>query len=599
MIQLSGKEDCVGCGACGDVCGHKAITFKTDVEGFWYPDIDTDKCVECGLCEKVCPVLHVDEVKSVYLDQPSVFATYHKDLNVRLASTSGGMFSALATEMYRQKGFVGGCVFTDNFSARHIVSSNPEDLERIRGSKYFQSDLSGFFREVKKLLIAGEKVLVCGAPCQMAGLQLFLGKVYENLVTVDFLCLGINSPKVFHHHLEALEKKYGAKAVKVRSKDKELGWRSLGYRVDFANKKTFLKEGRGVGYDRGMGFTVSHFTCRPSCYVCRFKGFPRVSDISIGDFWGIEKVDPSMDDNRGTSVVLLNSQKGLDYFKSISDSLVWREVRIEDAIPGNPALVTSLVKPDFNRPRFFEDLDKMPFDEVVKKYLPISSKLYKLRIGICFFYQSLGWHPLVWGRFIKVNFLRKRTFHSGRTSLLFPTRFSVLDIAKSAEIDLKGRILLGFKRVKGSRIESALLLEREARLNIGKGSVDIYHGADIQIFKNASLTFQGSVILNKHVQIICMEEITIGRDVMIARDVVIRDNDGGHRIMTEGYKPTAPVVIGDHVWIGQGAMIMKGVTIGDGAVISAGAWVVTNVKPHTVIMGDPARAVQKNVKWEQ
>lgn len=599
MIHIARKEDCVGCGACGDVCGHEAIIFKTDGEGFWYPEVDMEKCISCGLCEKVCPVVHVEEVKSAYMDHPSVFAAYHKKMDIRLASTSGGMFSALATEMYHRKGFVGGCVFTDDFSARHIISSDPEDLERIRGSKYFQSDLSGFFREVKRLLIAGEKVLVCGAPCQMAGLQLFLGKAYENLVTVDFLCLGINSPKVFHRHLETLEKKYGAKAVKVRSKDKELGWRSLGYRVDFANNKTFLKEGRGAGYERGMGFTVSHFTCRPSCYECKFKGFPRVSDISIGDFWGIEKVDSSMDDNKGTSVVLLNSQKGLDYFRSINDSLICKEVRVEDVIPGNPALVSSLVKPDFNRLHFFEDLDKIPFDAVIKKYFPASGKWQKLKTGICFFYQALKWHPLVWARFIKVNFIRKRTFHTGRTSLFFPTRFSVLDIDKSARIDLKGRILLGFKRVKGSRTESALLLEKDARLDVGKGSVQIYYGADIQVFKNARLTFQGNAILNKHVQIICMEEITIGRNVMFARDVVIRDNDGGHRILTEGYKPTSPVVIGDHVWIGQGAMIMKGVTIGEGAIIGAGAWVATNVKPHAVVMGDPARTVQKNVEWVQ
>lgn len=599
MIQLSGKEDCVGCGACGDVCGHKAITFKTDVEGFWYPDIDTDKCVECGLCEKVCPVLHVDDLKPGYLERPSVFAAYHRDLNVRLASTSGGLFSVFATEMYRRKGFVGGAVFTADFSVRHMVSARPEDLERIRGSKYFQSDMSDFFREVRGLLVAGEKVLVCGAPCQLAGLRLFLGKEYENLITIDFICQGINSPKVFHRHLETLEKKYGAKAVKVRSKDKELGWRSLGYRVVFANKKIFLKKGSGAGYEHGMGFTVSHYTCRPSCYACRFKGFPRVSDISIGDFWGIEKIDPAMDDNRGTSVVLLNSPKGHAYFESVKDSIVWKERQIEDVIPGNPALIASLVKPVFDRQQFYEDIDKMSFDRVLKKYFPISGKWQKLLIGMRFFNQALGVHPLLWWRFIKINFFRKKTYRSAKTSLFFPTRFSVLDVCKSAEINLKGRILLGYKRVKGSRIESALLLEKDAQLNIEGGVVEVYYGADIQVFKDANLTFRGSAILNKHVQIICMEKITIGGDVLIARDVVIRDNDGGHRILTEGYKPTAPVVIGDHVWIGQGAMIMKGVTIGDGAVISAGAWVATNVKPYTVIMGDPARAVQKNVKWEQ
>jgi len=146
-------------------------------------------------------------------------------------------------------------------------------------------------------------------------------------------------------------------------------------------------------------------------------------------------------------------------------------------------------------------------------------------------------------------------------------------------------------------MESRLAVEGNGSLTIESGHVSIYYGSDILVFKGANLTFKGRVVINQRVQIICMDNISIGDDVMIARDVVIRDNDGGHNILTEGYKKTAPVTIGNHVWIGQGAMIMKGVTIGDGAIISAGAWVVTNVKPNALVMGDPARTFQKNVEW--
>lgn len=597
MIQLVRKEDCVGCGACGDVCTHGAITFKTDIEGFWYPETDIEKCVECGLCECVCPVLHLDKLKISQSEQPVVYAACHKDLSVRKASTSGGVFSALVTGIYNQSGYVGGAVHTPDFDVRHILSNDAKDLERLRGSKYFQSDLTGVFREVKQLLLAGERILICGAPCQIAGLRLFLGKEYDNLITVDFLCLGVNSPKVFHKHLEALEQKYGAKAVVVRSKDKELGWRSLAYRVEFANHKVFLKEGRGDAYNASLGFTVSPYNCRPACYECKFKGFPRISDISLGDFWGIERVDKTMDDNQGTSVVLMNNPKGAEYFESVKDSLIWKEKKIEDALPGNLALVTSVVRPDFDREAFYQDMDKLPFDDVVKKHIPRTNKYQKVFKLIRYLIRNVGFYPATIGKFFSINFCRKNTFRIGKFNLFLPTRFSVLDIHKSARIHLKGRMLFGFKRVKHSRIESALLLEAGSTLSIDKSNVVIYYGADIQVFKSAELVFQGKVSLNKNVQIICMDRIVIGDDVIIARDVVIRDNDGGHQILTEGYRKTAPVIIGNHVWIGQGAMIMKGVTIGDGAIIGAGAWVTTNVKPRALVMGDPARMIQKNKDW--
>ena len=596
MIQLARKEDCVGCGACGDICAHRAITFKTDIEGFWYPETEVVKCVECGLCEGVCPVLHVGKLKESQFEQPLVYAAYHQDQTIRRASTSGGIFSALATDIYRQGGYVGGAIHTTDFDVRHILSNDIKDLERLRGSKYYQSDLSGFFREVKNKLIAGEKVLVCGAPCQIAGLRLFLGRDYDQLITVDFLCLGVNSPKVFHKHLEALEQKYGAKAVSVRSKDKELGWKSLAYRVEFANQKVCLKTGKGEAYNSSLGFTVSPYNCRPACYECQFKGFPRISDISLGDFWGIERVDKTMDDNQGTSVVLINSAKGAEYFETVKDTLIWKEKKIEEALPGNLALVTSVVHPSFDREAFFRDMDRLPYEKVVKKYIPRLNRYQKVLKLFRYFSHNVGFYPMTIDRIFRINFCRRNTFRTGRLNLFLPTRFSVLDIHKSARIHLKGRMLLGLKRVKGSRIESALLLEEGSKLNINK-NVTISYGADIQLFKNAELTFLGETFLNKNVQVICMDRITIGDDVIIARDVVIRDNDGGHQILTEGYQAAAPVVIGNHVWIGQGAMIMKGVTIGDGAIIGAGAWVTANVKPRAVVMGDPARMVQKNKDW--
>lgn len=602
MINIIRKEDCTGCSACFDICGYKAIRLETDIEGFWYPKVNHDLCTDCGLCEKTCPELHIEELKLHGNNEvPIVVAAYHKDDAIRLESTSGGLFSALANKMYDKGGYVGGAVYTENFYAKHILSNRREDLLRIRGSKHFQSDTTGLFKQIKKLIIEGESLLICGTPCQMAGLRLFLGKEYENLIIVDFICLGINSPKIFHKHLESLEHQYGAKAVSVQAKNKDMGWRSLAYKIKFANKKVYLREGKKDNFTRG--FIETHCNCRPTCYECKYKRFPRISDITLGDFWGIEKSTSKLPDNNlGTSAVLLNSQKGISFFDSIKNNIETEELSLSDVLTGNQALLHPIPLPKINREEFYQDVDKLSFNEVVKKYFPLEGNLMKnVKKGLRFIrniVNQMGYHPKTYLQFIWINFFRKNTQSEARkVNLIFPGRYSILDIHKQARVIIKGSMLFGYKRIRGSRMESRLAVEGNGSLTIESGHVSAYYGTDILVFNGANLTFKGSVAINQRVQIICMDNITIGNDVMISRDVVIRDNDGGHEILSVGYKKTDPVTIGNHVWIGQGAMIMKGVTIGDGAIIGAGSWVATNIKPNTLVLGDPARAVQKNIVW--
>jgi len=601
MIDIKRNEDCTGCSACVDICGPEAITLETDIEGFWYPKVNLELCTNCDLCEKTCPELHVEELKPGQNEVPIVLAAFHKDDEIRRESTSGGLFSALANKMYDEGGYVGGAVYSDDFSAKQIVSNKRDDLLRIRGSKHFQSDMTGLFKQIKKLLIEGEKVLICGAPCQMAGLRLFLGKEYENLIIIDFICLGVNSPKIFHKYLESLERQYGAKAISVQVKNKDLGWRSLSYKIKFANDKVYLREGRKDNFLRG--YIIAHCLGRPACYECKFKGFPRISDITLGDFWGIENVDRTMDDNMGTSVVLLNSMKGIAFFDSIKDKIRTKEVALSDVLPGNGALLHSMVFPAINRDEFYEDSDKLPFDLVVKKYYPLDENPMKNKIMkglkiIKSMFVQMGYYPKPYIQFIWMNFLRKNTQCTTRKCrFFFPAQHVILDIHKQAQIFIKGSMLFGYKRIRGSKMESRLAVEGNGSLTIESGHVTISYGTDILVFKGANLSFKGSSYLNQRVQIICMDNITIGNDVMISRDVVIRDNDGGHEILREGYKKTAPVIIGNHVWIGQGAMILKGVTIGDGAIISAGALVTTNVMPKAIVMNDHAKTVQNNIEW--
>ena len=192
MIQIANKSECCGCCACVDVCAHSAIQLQTDIEGFWYPIVDKDKCVDCGLCDKVCPELHIRDLKKNDFDKPlHTIAAINKDMAVRWDSTSGGVFSALADVMYGLGGYVSGAIYNEDFSVKNFISNKKDDLEKLRSSKYLQSKAEGIYKEIRKLLHNGEKVLACGTPCQMAALRSFLGKDYDNLIIVDLYAVAL------------------------------------------------------------------------------------------------------------------------------------------------------------------------------------------------------------------------------------------------------------------------------------------------------------------------------------------------------------------------------------------------------------------------
>ena len=305
MKEIIEKSKCCGCNACGDVCPKGAITFQTDKEGFWYPEINQDLCIDCGLCQKTCPVLtKADNV--IRYDEPLVYAAYTKDEAIRTDSTSGGIHSMLALAMYEQNAYVGGAIYNKDHTVRHIVSPDRQILPEIRSSKYLQSSMEGAYKEVRDLLKAGEKVFFCGTPCQIQGLYKFLRKEYDNLTTCDFICRGVNSPKVFLSYMDMLEKQYGSKATQIKFKNKKWGWHNFSMRVNFENGQEYCKDRWHDLFF--IGYLQSGNFARPSCYQCTFKGFPQKADITLADFWGIENIDPSMDQDRGTSLVMVNSE---------------------------------------------------------------------------------------------------------------------------------------------------------------------------------------------------------------------------------------------------------------------------------------------------
>lgn len=608
MINIQNKVDCCGCNACGDACNKNAITFKIDIEGFWYPEVDEDKCNNCGLCEKVCPIINSKELKKNDSDKPlHTIAAINKNMKVRWDSTSGGAFSALSEVMYAQGGYVSGALYNDDFSVRNYVSNNHDDLEKLRSSKYLQSKAEGLYAEIRSLLKNGQKVLACGTPCQMAALRSFLQKDYENLIIVDFICRGVNSPKVYRAYLDSLEKKYNSKVVYVKAKNKELGWRNLTRKVTFANGQSYY--GVYMDDDFRRGYHTNVF-CRPSCYDCKFKGFPRIADITIADYWGIEKVDKNLDNNIGTSMILLNSKKGESYFKEVKQYLEYKETPFEAILGGNIALTKSIEPAKIDRKAFFEDLDAHDFDYVTQKYYPLNKsvgikrRLKSLVKKYHLLYKAIGLNPCTWINFVKVNF-RKNTHCDFRAGKFIITKKSaVFDIHPTATITIDAPFIYGNNPVKGMTMPTCLRMEANTKLDIhdgpltryGKGAYNLRYGAYIEIVNGGHLTI-GQGAANVGLTIMCAKQVTIGNGVRIGRKVSIRDWNGPHVIINDTYKTHAPVRIEDHVWLCTGCTIMPGVTVGKGSVVAANATVTKDVPPHSLVGGSPAKVLKENIEW--
>lgn len=599
MIHILHKKDCCGCNACAIICPQSCITLISDQEGFLYPNIKQEKCIHCELCDKVCPLIN----KTVYVDRchsPHVFAAWNIDKSVRLDSTSGGVFSALAEKMFELGGYVGGAVYLDDHTVSHILTKDRKDLDAIRSSKYLQSHTAEIFINLKKILDCGGKAIICAAPCQIRALYNVIGKDYPDLITCDFICRGVNSPKVFLKYINMLERQYGAKAIKIKFKNKTYGWHRFATRIDFANGRVYIKDRYNDPFM--LGYLNTNSFVRPSCYTCKFKDLPRQADITLADFWGIEKICPDLDNDCGTSLVLINSEKGFKFFKSVSDKVFSQEHKIEDAMPGNPAMIKSLEEKP-GREQFFRELDILPFEQLAQKYFPVPNRamkflllLSKIKTKIKKFLnlrRQLGNSPISMWQCLYINCFRKNT-KSTKKFAFVPTPYCSISLDKSANIELHGKFVLGFKQFGKSRIESQLYVGKDASF-IVNGDFTVYSGSDIRVYPGGQLILN-SGFCNNGVEITCGRKITIGKDCAIARGVIIRDYDA-HQITNSDHEIAKEISIGDHVWIGNRAIILKGVTIGNDAVIAAGSIVTKDVSEKCLVAGIPAKVIRNNINW--
>lgn len=359
MIQIQDKRECCGCTACASICNHEAIHMQVDEMGFKYPVVDIAKCVECGLCEKVC-AFHEHYDTTSNFQEPFVYAVRHKNNNEIKTSRSGAMFTALSDFIFERKGIVYGVGFADHFRVVHKRITNREDCKDLKGSKYVQSDLTDIFRSVKKDLVDGFLVLFSGTPCQTSGLHSFLGKKeWENLYLCDIVCHGVPSPKVWADYLEYVETKENRLIEKVNFRDKERGWK--------AHFESFVfQSGKKIITRTFTDLFYKHLILRPSCSSCKFTNTRRPSDITIADFWGWEKAVPGFnDDDLGCSLVFVNTPKGDQLFKHILPEI--HAIQTDLAHCMQPNLEhPSVFSPKYDS--FWKDYQRKGFDFVVKKY---------------------------------------------------------------------------------------------------------------------------------------------------------------------------------------------------------------------------------------
>lgn len=376
MIRIKDKFCCCGCEACASSCPVQCIELVMDKEGFLYPQVDVARCIDCGKCERVCPELV--EVKES--EAATVYAAINPDREVRLDSSSGGIFTLLAESVLAENGVVFGARFDKDWNVIHDYTETKEGLDTFRGSKYVQSRIDETFKQAEQFLKTGHKVLFSGTPCQVMGLKRYLRREYDNLLTVDFVCHGVPSPLVWKKYMEeTIARKCDKNSVSSHSKplilgrdvlikgisfrNKCLGWKKYSFalilsKVTAAGEKNTVSLS-SIFYDNAyMQAFLANLSLRPSCYHCPAKLGKSGSDITLGDFWGIDCIAPDLDDDRGCSLLIINNTEVRDELRKRGCLLA--EYSMSEVLPYNPSISSSVAVP-VNRNFFFYKFNRVGF----------------------------------------------------------------------------------------------------------------------------------------------------------------------------------------------------------------------------------------------
>lgn len=580
MINVS-KNGCVGCEACRDICPKDAISMRIEA-GFTYPSVDDEKCINCHLCETVCPASN-ELVNNN--SAPEVFAVWSKNDRVRKQCTSGGVCYELSKYIMKNGGYVAGVVWSEDYkNAHYIVTNSLSDLERLKQSKYFQPCYDGIYSKIKTLLDDGKEVLFIGSACSNDALKRFLNKDYPKLYCIDFICRGYTSQLFHEKRLNYLEKKHNSKIKSVQYKNKNLGWTKFGTLFIFQNNDEEYINRNDDSYE--LMFKIKDNNTRPSCYDCKYRTIPRHTDITLGDFWGIKGVEQE-DLNSGVSVALVSSEKGEMLFNNVKEAFVFSKRTIEDVKNGNAALLNQFKQPN-NTEKFFDDLNKLAFPKIEKKYgnKRILQKRFAVKLLKTMSHCNLF-------QFVYFNFFNKCVIRK-RHKFIFPYYGARIELDKGSKIFINDNLLMNVPKHKHSNEQCYLKILSGGIFEVN-GVCRLAANNTIEINRDAILK-AGQFDSNYGTTIICGNRIEIGDRVGFGRNVMIYDNNFHTTGLNKKVK-LKPLIIEDHVWLCTGVTIVKGLKIEQGAVCSINSTVTRNVKSKNMVAGNPAKVMMTNVEW--
>jgi acetyltransferase-like isoleucine patch superfamily enzyme/coenzyme F420-reducing hydrogenase beta subunit len=579
------KELCSGCRTCEFVCGrHKAITMIEDSEGFLYPSIDSTKCINCKLCEKYCPMTLENEVKIDVNFDAEIYGVWAKDNKIAKESATSGICTIISEYIIEQNGVVFGVQLNENKQcAEHVEITDKRSLSLIKGSKYIQSDVGTHFKTAETLLKEGRLVLFIGTPCQIAGLKSYLRKEYENLITVDLICHGVFSKKIYRKELAYLKKIWGEEISNLKFRSKKVYPWTMGGIVNF----DVIKNGRTKHIEIPAKFSPmyhafaysedgDYYTLRPTCYNCKFRMMDRVSDIMVGDFWGLQKYHSKYDTVKrrkyGVSLVSINTLKGKNVFRKINSKIEFFITSKEKAAQQPALLGEKRIIPN-KREMIYENLDTMDYEMLSKT--------------IIFPYADFEKDMNKYIRNFKLSELQSRIPFANELRKLKRE----LCVWKRS---IKELVLNDILPLLPSRHLRYFLLRTVFKAKIGK-DVSMYRSIE---FRNpAGLILEGNNSIGMHVLLDARKGLTIKRGTVIASHVLLwtlHHDYNSCDFRTVG----APIEIGEYVWICSRAIILPGIKIGKGAVVASGSVVTKDIEPFTVVGGVPAKKIGMRKEME-